>query len=65
MEYSTQQYVCHLEHFVGYIRMENEMGNLMRIQVDQHQQLMGTGKHFLEVDSTKYKYGEPSRIQFL
>ena len=65
MEYSTHQYISHLERFVGYVRMENEIGNLMRIQVDQHQQLMGTDKNFLELDGTKYRYGEPSRIQFL
>ena len=33
--YSTYQYISHLKRFVGYIRADSEMGNLMRIQVDQ------------------------------
>ena len=61
-DYSTHQYISHLEQFIGYIRMDSEMGNLMRIQVDQYQQIMGTQQHFLELDSTKYQYGEASRI---
>ena len=33
--YETVQYVSHLERFVGYVWQDNEMGNLMRIQMDQ------------------------------
>jgi len=33
--------------------------------MDQHQLLIGSGKHFLELPSTNYPYGEKSRIQFL
>ena len=41
------------------------MGNLMRIQVDQHKQLIGTERHFLELNSNNFPYDEPSRIQFM
>ena len=51
--------------FVGYIRKDDEIGNLLRIQMDQHQQVIGSGKQFLELSSLDYPYGESSRIQFL
>ena len=33
--------------------------------MDQHQQVIGSKKHFLELNSNDYPYGEPSCIQFL
>ena len=44
--YATFQYISHVERFVGTIRHGKEMGNLLRIQMDQHQQIMGTQEHF-------------------
>ena len=41
------------------------MGNLILIQMDQHQQIMGTHEHFLSLPSTRLPYGERSRTQFL
>ena len=63
-DYGTYQYTSRLERFVAYIRQDTEMGNLMRIQMDQHQRLIGSEKHFLERDSSQYPYGDSSRIQF-
>ena len=63
-DYGTYQYTSHLIRFVGYLRQNEEMGNLLRIQMDQYQQLIGCEAHFLSLPSTKYRYGEKSRIQF-
>ena len=63
INYETIQYVSNLERFVGYIRQDNEMGNLIRIQIDQYQQIMGTERHFLTLDSSYYPYEESSWIQ--
>ena len=63
--YETIQYMSHLKRFVGYIRQDNEMGNLMLIQTDKQQQIMGTKRHFLTPDNKDYPYGESSWIQFL
>ena len=41
-DYGVQQYLCHLERFVGHLRQDNKLGNLTRIQMDQHQQLIGS-----------------------
>ena len=51
--------------FVGYLRQKQELGNLLRIQMDQHQLIIGSEIHFLELSSDTYSYGERSRIQFL
>ena len=64
-KYETVQYVSHLERFVGYIRQDNEMGNLMRMQMDHQQQITGIDRSFLTLHSKDYPYGESSRIQFL
>ena len=64
-DYEVQQYLCHLERFVGHLRQENKLGDLTRIQMDQHQQLIGSQNHFLSLNSNDYPYGEASRIQFL
>ena len=63
--FSVLQYTLHLERFIGYLRHQNHEGNLLRIQMDQHQQLIGSGAHFLSLPNTEYPYGEDSRIQFL
>ena len=65
IDYKIFQYTSHLVRFVGYLRQNKELGNVLRIQMDQHQLLIGSGKHFLELSSTTYPYGERSRIQFL
>ena len=64
-DYKIFQYTSHLVRFVGYLRQDKDIGNLLRIQMDQHQMLIGSGAHFLELKSTDYPYGEKSRIQFL
>ena len=64
-DYATFQYTSHLVRFVGYIRQGLTMGNMLRVQMDQYQQIIGTEKHFLTLESTKYAYGERSRIKFL
>ena len=46
-EYELKQYTSHLARFVGYFQMEDKMGNLLRIQMDQHQMIIGTQDHFL------------------
>ena len=51
--------------FVGYLRLNQDLGNILRIQMDQHQLLIGSERHFLELSSDTYPYGESSRIQFL
>ena len=33
-DYSTQQCIGHIEHFVGYIRQGLEVGNFIQIQMD-------------------------------
>lgn len=45
------------------MRQDKEIGNLLRIQMCQHQLLIGSGKHFLELPGTNYLYGDKSRIQ--
>ena len=45
-DYKVCQYKSHLVRFVGYLRLNNELGNSLRIQMDQHQLLMGTGTIF-------------------
>ena len=41
------------------------MGNMLRVQMDQYQQIIRTEKHLLTLKSTKFPYGEKSRIKFL
>ena len=65
IDYKFFQYTYHLKRFVGYLRQDTDLGNILRIQMDQHQMLIGSGTHFLELSSTTYTYGERSRIQFL
>ena len=50
---------------MGYLRQGSELGEILCIQMDQHQQVIGSHKHFLELNSDDYLYGEPSHIQFL
>ena len=64
-DYATFQYTSHLMRFVGYVRQGKAMGNMLRVQMDQYQQIIGTEKHFLTLPSNRYSYGERSRIQFL
>ena len=64
-DYKTFQYTSRLVRSVGYLRQDKDIGNLLRIQMDQHQMLIGSETHFLELNSTDYPYGEQSRIQFL
>ena len=59
------QYTSHLTKFVGHLRQGSKIGNMLRIQMDQHQQLLGISKHFLTVFCASYPYIEPSRMQFL
>ena len=63
--FSVLQYTLHLERFIGYLRHQNHEGNLLRIQMNQHQQLIGSEAHFLSLPSTNYPYGEEIRVQFL
>ena len=35
-DYKVYQYTSHLVRFVGYLRLTTELGNLLRIQMDQH-----------------------------
>ena len=65
IDYKVRQYTSHLVRFVGYLRHDTDLGNILRIQMDQHQLVMGAGKYFLELSSTDYPYGEQSRIHFL
>ena len=62
---SVQQYLCHLERFVRYLRQETKIGDLLRIQMDEHQQVIGSQSHFLSLNSTDYPYAKPSRTQYL
>ena len=43
---AVHQYASHLEEFLTNIRRESNLGNIMRIQMDNQQMLMGTEKHF-------------------
>ena len=65
IDYKVFQYTSHLMRFVGYLRQNQELGNILRIQMDQNQLLIGSERHFLELSSDTYPYGEGSRIQFL
>ena len=51
-DYKVFQYTSHLVRFVDYLRQKDELGNLLRIQMDQHQLIIGSGTHFLELLST-------------
>lgn len=51
--------------FVGYLRGNDDIRNLLSIQMDQHQLLIGSCKHFLELSSNDYPYEESSRIKLL
>ena len=65
IDYKIFQYTSHLVRFVGYLRQKQELGNVLRIQMDQYQLLIGSDNHFLELSSDTYPYGERSRIQML
>ena len=43
---ATFQYTSHLMRFMGYARQGQAMGNMLRVQMDQQQQIIGTEKHF-------------------
>ena len=57
-DYKAFQYTSHLVRFVGYLRQKDEIGNLLRIQMDQHQLIIGSGTDFLELLSITYPHGE-------
>ena len=59
------QYTAQFERFIGYLRHDEEMGNILRIQMDHHQQIIGCKEHFLPLPSNTYKYEKASRIQLL
>ena len=52
IDYALHQYISHLKRFVHYRRQGKEIGNLMWIHMDQHQQVIGCRKHFLVLAST-------------
>lgn len=56
-DYKMLQYTSQLVRFVGYLRQKDELSNLLRIQMDQHQLIIGSATHFLELLSTTYPYG--------
>ena len=41
-DYGVQQYLSHLERFVVYLHQDGKLGDLIRIQMDQHQQVIGS-----------------------
>ena len=43
--------------------MDSEIGNMVRIQGDQYQQILGTQENLLELDITKYPYNKESRTK--
>ena len=61
----TYQFIFHLERFIGTLRSKDNLGKLLRLQMDKHQMHLGTSQHFLQLNSNDYPYGEKSRIQFL
>ena len=63
-DYKVFQYTSHLARFVGYLRRKDEIGNLLRIQMDQHQLVIRSSSHFLELLSSNHPYGEMTKIQF-
>lgn len=65
INYKIYQYTSYLVRFVGYLRENDDIGNLVCIQMNQHQLLIGSSKYFLEVSNDDYPYGESSRIKFL
>ena len=52
--FAIQQYISHLVRFVGYVRLGDKMGDLVCVQIDQHQQLIESHKYSLELESTTY-----------
>ena len=62
---AVHQHAKHLEWFVSEIRKESHLGKVLTVQMDKHQMILGTEKHFLSLKSTDIVYSEPSRIQFL
>ena len=60
-----RQYTDRLVRFVGYLLHTNEKGNLLMIQMDQHQELIGSEHHFLTLQRNYYMYGEESRVKHL
>lgn len=64
-DFSTEQYILHLEQFIGALRKRQELGDLFRIVMDKYQQLIGSEKHFLTLDPSVYSYGESSFMQYL
>jgi len=63
-DYKVCQYTSHLVRFVGYLRLNVELRNLLLIKMNQHQLLMGTGTHFLKLSSTDYSYGKNLEFSF-
>ena len=47
-----------------YLHQDGKLGDLIRIQMDQHQQVIGSQHHFLSLSSNDYLYSKPSRIQY-
>ena len=62
--YGIYQYTGHLVCFVGYLRQNTELSSFMRIQIDQHQQLIGSHHHFLMLNSIDYPYVGDSIYSF-
>ena len=60
IDLEIQQFTQHVERLVGYLRKEDEVGNLLHIQLETHQILIGSSKLFLNLDPDVYCYGEPS-----
>ena len=50
---------------MGYLRQQERVGQLLTIQMDTHQLLIGSSQFFMTLDPSVYSYGETSRIQFL
>ena len=47
------------------MRRGEQVGKLLSIQMETHQIVIGSSKHFLNLSPVLYPYGENSRIQFL
>ena len=64
-DFATQQHIQHLERFCGHIRRQKEIGNLLQIEMDTIQLIMGSRHHFFQLDPSIYCYGEKSFVQYL
>lgn len=61
----THQLAQHLDRLVGYIRRGEEVGDILQLQIETHQLLIGSSQLFFNLDPKVYSYGEKSRPQYL